>query len=169
MAAQPVLQKLERFIAKQGGDEYIFEQLREGLTVGAISGKIVLPGHGKISRPFLYTWRNQHDDRKRGWDEAMRDSAHALVEDAGDVLDELAGPEKLATSAEVGLARSRSEFKRWLASKRHDKYTDRPAEVNVAIVTGPEAFHTALAKHGRRAALPAPTQVLPDADVEVVE
>jgi hypothetical protein len=98
----------------------------------------------------------------------MESRGEALVEEAGEVHDELAGG--MPTSAEVSLARSRSEYKRWLGGKLNDEYSDKPGDINIAVVSADDAFAAALKKHGQRRALPTPApEPIPEADYEVLE
>lgn len=152
MPGQPKMRKLSRYIESQGGDAYIMDRLAAGESVGKIAKSIILPGETKpISRPFLYSWRNKSEDRRKGWELAMQLSADALAEDAGDILDELA-EEYEPTSAQVSLARSRSEYRRWLASMRDkEKYGEKKGDVNVNVLSLGDAHLEVLRKLGQRA------------------
>ena len=164
MSPRPVLEKLVQHIDKMGGDSWLLDRIAAGETPGSIAASISLPKHGTISRPLLYLWRNAGGtDRREAWKHAMESRGELLVEEAGEVLDKLADG-TMPTSSEVALARARSEYKWKLGAKLNDDYADKPPEVNIAVITGPEAFHAALAKHGKRQALPIPT-----ADYEIVE
>lgn len=168
MSGRPVLQKLERYIDEKGGDEWLLDQIASGTTPGQIAASIELPGHGTISRPLLYQWRNAGgQERREAWKEAMRSRGEQLVEESGEVLDELAG--QMPTSAEVSLARSRSEYKRWLGGKLNDDYSDKPGDVNIAVVNVDNEFAKALKKHGQRRALPTQRPAIQEADYEVEE
>jgi hypothetical protein len=148
MAGQPVLRKLERYIAERGGDQWLFDRLAAGESVGAVAASIILEGHGQISRPFLYTWRNAGgEDRRTGWRLALEESADAHAEIAGEVLEGL--PED-PTSAQVSLAGRRSAYRQWLAAKRNrEVYGDGPQQqVNVNLLSLDDLYRQALQQHG---------------------
>jgi hypothetical protein len=136
MASQPVLRKLERYVEQQGGDAWIMDQLAAGLSVGQVAAGITLPGHGSISRPLLYNWRNKSEARREGWALAMKLRGHALAEEAGEVLDSLVGT--APSAAEVSLAKSRAEYRRWLAGRLNaEAYgEDKQALLNVNLNVG---------------------------------
>lgn len=156
MAANPNMRKLEKYVAANGGDSCILDLLSDGWSVRRIAESISLPGHGTISRPFLYRWRNRDDERVKAWAVAMKTGAHALAEDSGEVLEEL--PED-PTSAQVAKAKGISEHRKWLAGKRNDDYDAKPAGLNVNILSAGDLHLDALrqAGHMDRAALPEPT------------
>lgn len=145
MAAQPVLRKLGKQIDERGGDEHVFDMLRSGMSVRRIAETFDVPGHGSISRPLMYRWRDRSPTRKEGWAAAMREGAHALAEDAGDILEDL--PED-PTSAQVAKAKGISEHKKWLAGLRdRDKYGQGPSTV-VGVIGLPELHIEALRQVG---------------------
>lgn len=129
------MRKLCKYIDDRGGETYITDRISAGESVGTICKSIILPGDTQpISRPFLYAWRNKGgDERRKGWALAMQVSADAHAEEAGDILDELA-VEHDPTSAQVALARSRSEYRRWLAKTRdREKYGDDKTAAAVSV------------------------------------
>lgn len=146
MTGQPVLHKLIRYVEAKGGDEWLLNRLADGESVGAIAKSIDLPGHGSISRPMLYNWRNKGGEpRREGWRLALKASGHALAEDAGEALNELRGTG--ATAAEVSLARSRSEYLRWLAGKRNERYGEKATVVDLTLNVA-DLHLDALRRHG---------------------
>ena len=125
MASNPVMRKLETFVKAIGGDEWIFDMLAEGLPVKRIAARTDLPGHGPVSRSYLYRWRDKSPERVAAWAKAIRDGAHALAEDAGDYMDKL---DEDPTSAQVAKAKGQYEHRKWLAAKRNkEAYGDGPA------------------------------------------
>lgn len=145
MAARPVLRKLTKQIMEQGGDEFVFDMLRSGMSVRRIAERFDVPGHGSISRALMYRWRDANEERKRGWAQAMKEGAHALAEDAGDVLEDL--PED-PTSAQVAKAKGISEHKKWLAGLRdREQYGQGPSTV-VGVIGLPELHIEALRSAG---------------------
>ena len=119
-----MLQDLIRTIDKaHGGEDGIIDRIAAGETVGAIAKSITTEKHGSPSRPLMYAWRKKGgDERTKRWEQAMVDSSHALVEDGMDILDNCSARD----SADVSLARSRAEYRRWTASRRNrDAYGDK--------------------------------------------
>lgn len=131
MAGQPILAALVRYVTDHGGDRFILDQLADGTPVGRVASAISLTGHGAISRPLLYKWRDQTDDRRAGWAAAMKDAAHAHAEDAGQVWDDL--PED-PTTGQVATARGKSEYKRWLATVKDREHYGPPASAGAVNV-----------------------------------
>lgn len=168
MAGRPVRDKLTRYIEEHGGDDYILDRIASGETPGAIAASISLPGHGTISRPLLYAWRDAGGtERREAWKHAMACRGEGLIEEAGEILDELAG--NMPTSAEVSLARERANHRRWLGGKLNEDYSDKPGvDVNV-LVSADDQLLAALRKHGQRRALPAPQQEAIEAEYEIEE
>jgi hypothetical protein len=151
MASRPVLRELERYVESNGGDSFVLDRIAAGESVGRIAKSITLPKHGPISRPLLYAWRNRGDERRKGWALAMKASAEALSEDAGDCWDVLSED---PTSAQVAKARGMSEYKRWLASVRdRDAFGSSSGAVSVNLNVG--SLHLdALRQVGHMRALP---------------
>lgn len=148
MAANPIMRALEKLVSANGGDRWILDRLANGERVGDIARDCIIEGYGPISRPFLYRWRDKSEDRREGWKLAMQDAAHAHAEQAGDVLDKLADADTLLlSSAQVSLAKSRSEYKRWLASKLNEEYRDGP-QVQVGILAAGDLHLDALRQLG---------------------
>lgn len=169
MAMNPVMRKLEKHIEKAGGDTFILDRIAAGESVGKIALTIKLPGHGVISRPFLYRWRDKDEDRAKGWGFAMKESSHALAEDAGDVWEDL---DNDPTSAQVAKARGQSDYKKWLAGKRNkEDYGDGPA-IAVGILTAGDLHLDALRMVGhmdtQRLAADKEREEIPVADYEDV-
>jgi hypothetical protein len=167
MPGQPKMRKLTKYIEDRGGDQWIMDRIAAGESVGKICKSIILPGDSQpISRPFLYTWRNKRDERRVGWQLAMQVSADAHAEMAGDILDDLA-EELDPSSAQVSLAKSRSEYKRWLARVRdRDKYGEEKQQaLNVNILTAGDLHIDGLRRLGAR---PEP-EAIETVEVELLE
>lgn len=169
MAGQPLLQKLAALIEAEGGDAFILDRVADGEPVGRIARSIIIPGEDHpISRPFLYTWRNAGGDhREKGWALAMEVSAHALVEEAGEVLEALAG-QVAPSSGEVALAKALSEYKRWLATKRNKAAygEDKSTHINILNVGGDHLAALRELGHMGQGQLP---ESIPEAEAVVVD
>jgi hypothetical protein len=168
MAGKPVLRKLEKWIKDRGGDRWVLDQIADGVAVGKIAAQVDLPGHGAISRPLLYEWRNRSEDRKQGWAAAMKDAAHAHAEKAGECWEDL--PED-PTTGQVQKARGMSEYRRWLAGHRNEEYAAQKQGAGLVVNVGTlhldalrQAGHVTPAVDRRR--LEAAAEVI-DVEVEV--
>lgn len=144
-----------------GGEDGIIQLLEGGATVAAIARAIHLPGIGRSpSRPFMYMWRAKGGEtRLARWEQAMVDSAHALVEDGMEILDNCTQRD----SAGVSLARSRAEYRRWTASRRNrEAYGDKQTiDLNQTVDVG-IAHLQALAQLGNPIAI---AEHIPEAEV----
>jgi len=116
VAGRPIMEDVERtLIEKYGGDEWVFDQIAGGRAVGDIAQDL------GISRRYLYNWRDQarHKDRRRRlWHEAMKFSAEAHAEKGLSGLTNLHDGERIPFPAEVTLATSEANYRKWLASRR---------------------------------------------------
>jgi transposase-like protein len=113
MPGNPMYHKLAADIKDLGGDEHIFGRIEDGEPIGKIAKSF------GVSRALLYKWRDRDAERIRGWEQAVKGSADARVEQASEILDECE-PENPSV---VALARARSDDRKWLASKlNREKY-----------------------------------------------
>jgi hypothetical protein len=76
-----------------------------------------------VSRPFLYVWKlaRAHPERVELWEAALRASGEVHVERAQRELYR----KGLATPSDVALAKARSEYHRWVAGKRDDRFSEK--------------------------------------------
>jgi len=161
MASQPFLRKIARDIVGHGGDDWVFDQMADGVTIG----KIVEPLG--CSRRILYRWRDlepHREVRRQRWKDAMRESAEARLEKGEEILDELADKNDYPTAPQVSLATARSKYQREIAGVRDpEKFGDRKgATVEVHI----GSLHLdALRQHGSPTSLPAPEPEVIEAEV----
>lgn len=95
-------------------EEDVFERLAGGEPTSSIA-----TSYG-LSVRSLFRWRKNGGEERQGrWDEAMRESASALVEQAGEILDDLEGSSTSGlTPAMVALAGKRADHRRWMAERR---------------------------------------------------
>ena len=167
---RPLLDKLGRLVEREwGGDAFILDQVANGVSIRKIAEGIELPGYGPISRGMVYDWKKRGGEpRAKAWREAMRLSGHAHAEDAGDILDDL--KDTIPSAPEVNLARSRSNYRTWLAGKRNDQYAEKQANVQIALNVG-ELHLDALRKRGHMDAVrTADTPpAIEDADYKILE
>lgn len=113
MPGRPVLRRLEKQIANEGGDEFLLAQVASGLSID----KIMRPFN--LCRTMFYQWvHNGGPEREAAWAQAKVESADALVEDGLNLLDDLADTVD-PTSAQVSLAGHRANYRKWLAATRN--------------------------------------------------
>jgi hypothetical protein len=131
MPGRPKLQILEQKIRELGGDEWVFEQIADGVRPRVVAEKL------GISRSFLYYWKDlrAHPQRQEKWAFAMRVSAAAKAEEGEEILDELAR-RPIITAADVGLATSRAKYRQWLASSLDKETYGTQAGVQVQVNVG---------------------------------
>ena len=171
MASRPFLKRLCKQIETLGGEDWVFDQISDGLSIQAIVDQIQM-GKGKTpSRPQLYRWRDlpQHRaQRRERWSAARVMSADALLEDGGAILDDLATSDYL-TSPEVSLASSRANYRKEMAKLANPAYGDK--QVDGGVINIGELHISALRRAGSPMSLPAVDTVaeLPEADYEVIE
>jgi transposase-like protein len=155
VAGQPIARHLAERIEADGGDLVIFDRIGSGEAV-----KRIAEDYG-VGYETLRRWINKSDERRKAYEQAKRDSADALVEEAGEILDNA----PTDSAPQVTKAVKRADHKRWLAGKRdREQYgDDKGAQVNVNLDLG--ALHLdALRAAGR---MPEPEEI-PTADVEIL-
>lgn len=142
MSGRPELAALAKRIELAGGEDYIFGLIEDGQTPKAI---MALFG---LSRTYFYRWINLDRERRTGLLKSARAVASmGHAEDAGAVLDELVGGP--ITPADVSLANSRSNYKRWLAEV-YERGTIERREGTAELVLNIGNLHlTALKEAGR--------------------
>jgi transposase len=125
MTSRPHLQALEAEIARRGGDDYMFDRVRDGDTVEEIMSEF------KLSRAMFYRWVHAGgDEREAEFDRAREDKAHTLAEQVLEIVDD--DELKTApTSAEINRASLRAKTRQWLAAKLNRKSYGDDALVNV--------------------------------------
>jgi transposase-like protein len=109
----------EKMIAGTGGDHVVFSRIASGETIASIAKSF-----GR-DRDTVYRWLNI-EERRRAWEDAKRASADALVEAGLEIIDD---PTAGETTARVQHAKSRAEYRRWLASCRSEEYRDHNSPV----------------------------------------
>jgi hypothetical protein len=133
--------RVEALLEKDGGIEGLFQKIEAGRILKDIAKEYgttygVIRGITR-SYPELL--------------EAAREAqADTLVKDAGEILDEVA-TRTAPSTADVALAKERSKYRTWVASKiDRATYGDTPAQVNVGVALDVGKLHLdALLQHGR--------------------
>lgn len=126
------MQRLAKHIEANGGEEWVFNFVAEGLSMKKVAERI-----GASSRGMLYLWIDMDRDRRRRLlQEARERSADAHAEDGLEILDGLEA-EMAVTSAEVQRANSRANYRKWLAGVRNrEAYGEPKAGVDVNVNIG---------------------------------
>lgn len=150
MAGRPKLQELSARIERLGGDDYVFDRIAGGDPIGTIAKDL------GVSRPYMYTWRDQKPEelaaeRKARWEKAIELSADAKEEEGAEILDDLARKD-LVTSPEVQLATSRAKYRQWQAETRNRTKFGGEQGVTVNVNLG-QLHLDALRARGSAAAL----------------
>lgn len=138
MASRPILDQLARDIEARGGDDYIFDKIADGVSIGKIMAEF-----GR-NRRLLYEWRDLVPGRAECWDAAMRLSAEAELEKATydfDRLDRIIDTDdpaplrRVPIAAEVQLVTGRAKYRQWLASRKDpERFGEKnTTEVNVSF------------------------------------
>ena len=121
---------LNTWLQRNGGDDIIFDMVRSGFTITAISK---LLGIGPAT---IFTWIKAKSHRKSNLELARQEAAHILVEQAEIILDELADKDPATlTKQEIALASKRVDLKKWKASMfNRDAYGRTPNRTNITNV-----------------------------------
>ncbi len=152
MSGRPLLRQMDtRISEKEGGEDWIFEQFADGVTIAEVAKDL------GCSRRYMYYWRDviEHRERRREkWAEAMRISADVEVEKAAEDferLDRVIGLDpdtgepmrRIPNAAEITLVTGRAKFRQWRAAKKDpDKYGDQTNQVNINVNMGEQHLGT---------------------------
>jgi hypothetical protein len=132
-------------------DEVIFDRIRSGEKIADIS-----ESYG-FSRHYFYIWlKAGGDGRKNAYEEAKRELAEKLVDDAQEILDD---PTPVISPAEVALRKARANFRTWLAGKRDKEQFGEQSNADVNVNLNLGNLHL----DALRAASVAPSPSLPPA------
>ena len=154
MPGQPITRQLADRIAAEGGDSVILGRVASGEAVKAIA-----EDHG-VSYETLRKWINATPERRTAYEQAKSDSADALVEEAGEILDTADDTSAPAVTKAV----KRADHRRWLAGKRdREQYGDEKGLGQVAGDLG-ALFLGALQAAGSMA----DHEQIPEAEVELI-
>ncbi|MGE0278333.1 MAG: hypothetical protein AB7R40_23300 [Nitrospiraceae bacterium] len=125
MPGRKMLDALCRAIEEKGGEDYIFEQLSDGIPVGKIAAEF------NVSRRMIYRWRDLKGFEHRAalWAEALKLSGEAHAEKG---LEALEAP--MQAPSDVQLAGHKSKYRQWLAGHRdREAFGDKGIELNFSI------------------------------------
>lgn len=116
MAGKALRKRLFAEIETRGGAEYLQEYIAEGGTVLDLAEEL------GCSRTYLSRHLNAHPDYKAALDEARRENADKLADEALSIADALADA-TVVTKEQIAVAKERIDVRKWLATVNHpDRY-----------------------------------------------
>lgn len=116
MAGKALRKRLFAEIETRGGAEYLQEYIAEGGTVLDLANEL------GCSRTYLSRHLNANPDYKAALDEARRENADKLADEALDIADALADADGV-TKEQIAVAKERIDVRKWLATVNHpDRY-----------------------------------------------
>lgn len=116
MAGKALRKRLFAEIETRGGAEYLQEYIAEGGTVLDLANEL------GCSRTYLSRHLNANPDYKAALDEARRENADKLADEALGIADALADAEGV-TKEQIAVAKERIGVRQWLAVVNHpDRY-----------------------------------------------
>ncbi len=162
MPGRRKLAAFEAHVQENGGDDWVFEFVAEGLSMKKVAEKV-----GASSRGMLYLWIGKDEERQAKLRKARELSAHSVAEDAGEILDDLAEEDHI-TSADVSLATGRVKYRQWLAEMRNRTEFGSSAGVQVNVSVG-DLHLDALRRHSAAAIAARVEEPVEDAEYEIEE
>lgn len=115
MAGKALKKRLLAEIEDRGGPEYVREYIATGGTILDLANEL------GCSRTYLSRHLNAHEAYKPMIDEARREQADTLAEEALQIADNLA--DGTVTREAIAVAKERIDVRKWLATVNHpDRY-----------------------------------------------
>lgn len=116
MAGKALRKRVFADIETRGGAEYLQEYIAEGGTVLDLADEL------GCSRTYLSRHLNAHPEYKSALDEARRENADKLADEALHIADALAEADGV-TREQIAVAKERIDVRKWLATVNHpDRY-----------------------------------------------
>ena len=127
MAGKALRKRLFAEIETRGGAEYLQEYIAEGGTVLDLANEL------GCSRTYLSRHLNANPDYKAALDEARRENADKLADEALGIADALADAEGV-TKEQIAVAKERIHVRKWLATVNHpDRYQQNKSGPTVVL------------------------------------
>jgi hypothetical protein len=127
MAGKALRKRLFAEIETRGGAEYLQEYIAEGGTVLDLANEL------GCSRTYLSRHLNANPDYKAALDEARRENADKLADEALGIADALADAEGV-TKEQIAVAKERIDVRKWLATVNHpDRYQQNKNSPTVVL------------------------------------
>lgn len=115
MAGRALKKRLLAEIADRGGPEYVRDFIAAGGTILDLANEL------GCSRTYLSRHLNAHEDYRPMIEEARREQADTLAEEALQIADGLA--DGTVTREDIAVAKERIDVRKWLATVNHpDRY-----------------------------------------------
>lgn len=164
MSGRPKLRAFCRKVEKNGGEDAVFERIADGEPI-----KTIMADYG-VSRGMFYLWKKGNEELEEKYTVARQLAADAHVENALEILDDLEDEGDTVTSAQVGAASARANYRKWLASvQNREQYGERKGGVELTLNVG-ELHLDALRASGTMHSLPAGEEgVVVEAEVLAIE
>jgi transposase-like protein len=141
MVGQPIFMQLCATIEERGGEDWFFEEL-------AVTGSVVkLARQMNISRDMLYRWRNRSDERRKRWDEALREGASIALDEADELMEDmpLRGNMPADVTARNSKANWMKERAKMLDPERFDKQAAAAGSIGNLLLSALQARGTVAA------------------------
>jgi AraC-like DNA-binding protein len=127
MAGKALKRRLLAVIEERGGPEYVGEYIATGGTILDLAEEL------GCSRTYLSRHLNAHPAYKPVIDDARREQADTLAEEALQIADGLADADA-PTRESIAVAKERIDVRKWLASVNHpDRYQQNKNGPTVTI------------------------------------
>ena len=115
MAGRALKKRLLAEIEQRGGPDYVGEYIATGGTILDLANEL------GCSRTYLSRHLNANEDYRPVIEQARREQADTLAEEALGIADGLS--EDVRTKEEIAIAKERIDVRKWLASVNHpDRY-----------------------------------------------
>ena len=108
MTGRPLFKIICATIEEFGGEEWVLEHIMDGRTLAHVCDVM------DISRGQVYQWLHKEDERWTAYNAAKMIGAHAMVEDAFEILEN-------ATPESIVVDRERAKIRQWIAERANRK------------------------------------------------
>lgn len=127
MAGKALRKKILTDVERQGGADWLYDQIASGVTVAQLARN-----YG-CSRSYLSRALNANDEYRKILQEARVEAADALVEEGLTMVDELTGE---STNNEISATREKVNYRKFMAGALNQaKYGTRPQN-NITLNIG---------------------------------
>ena len=127
MAGRALKRRLLAEIADRGGPEYVREYIATGGTILDLANEL------GCSRTYLSRHLNANDEYRPVIEEARREQADTLAEEALQIADALADADEI-TRERIAVAKERIDVRKWLATVNNpDRYQQNKNGPTVTI------------------------------------
>lgn len=127
MAGKALRKRVFADIETRGGVEYLQEYIAEGGTVLDLANEL------GCSRTYLSRHLNADPAYKSALDDARRESADKLADEALHIADALADADGV-TREQIAIAKERIDVRKWLATVNHpDRYQQNKAGPSITL------------------------------------